>query len=274
MELLPLIHRDCCRAGLEASTKDDALEILVDLALRHRGASEVDRDMVLGKLRDREDQGTTGIGNQIAIPHAQIPGLEHFVIAIATSRKGVEFDAIDHKKVRLFFMILAPVGEASEHLKALAMISRTLSLPGVRPELLAAPSETALYESFVRHITGEPKEEDKKEEMSLLTLYLFEEDLIYDILELFLQLGIQGANVSESYGMGEYISSVPLFAGFLGFMNDQTNRSKQIQALIPSSRIQTVVQGIESITGDLDKKQGAAVMVTPVLFWKGTMKMM
>jgi len=274
MELIDYIHRDCCRADLLASNKDQALEILADLAMRHSASEKVDRHELLTRIKVREEKGSTGIGGQIAIPHAEIPGLEHFVIVIATSKKGVDYDAIDKKKVRLFFMILAPEGEASEHLKNLAIISRTLSLPGVKQELLAASSETSLFESFVRHLGAKESKEDSKEKKCLLTLYLFDEDLIYDILELFLQLGIEGANVCEAYGMGEYISNVPLFAGFLGFMNQQTNRSKQVQALIRESRVDAVVEGIESITGDLDKKQGAALMITPVLYYKGTMKVL
>lgn len=274
MELIDIIHQDCCRAGIEADGKEGALKILTDLASRHEAMKELDREEVLRLIHKREAQGSTGIGSQLAIPHAAVPGLKDFVVAIATSHKGVEFESIDKKKVRLFFLILAPEGKASEHLKILANISRTLSLPGVKHELLGAETETSLFESFVRHLSGGETELKKKEEMSLLTLYLFDEDLIYDILELFLQLGIEGANIAESYGMGEYISNVPLFAGFLGFMNGKTNRSKQIQALIPRSRVEKIVEGIESITGDLDKKEGAALMITPVLLWKGTMKVM
>ena len=66
----------------------------------------------------------------------------------------------------------------------------------------------------------------------------------------------------------------PSLQGFLSFMNDRTNRSKTIQALIPDESISDVVEGIEAITGDLDKKQGAALFVTAVSLWKGTMKML
>ena len=142
--------------------------------------------------------------------------------------------------------------------------------------MLAAPTETALFEAFMANLrpAGSAPNSEKKEAMSLLSLVLFDLDLIYDILEMFLEKGIEGANITESYGMGEYISNVPLFAGFLGFMNDRTNRSKTIQALIPQSRVGDIVEGIESITGDLDKKQGAALFVSPVSLYKGTMKMM
>ncbi len=272
-----MVHPDSCKAGIPGATKEEILENLADLAMKHPAAANVDKKILLTNVHAREGKGSTGIGNHLAIPHAEVPGLEDFVVVIATSQKGVDFQAIDNKKARLFFMILAPMGEAANHLKILAMISRTLSLPGVRPEMLAAPTETALFEAFVSHLrpAGEaPSKEEKKERMNLLSLILFDLDLIYDILEMFIQRGIEGANITESFGMGEYISSVPLFAGFLGFMNDLTNRSKTIQVLVPESRVADVVEGIESITGDLNKKQGAALFVTPVLLYKGTMKMM
>jgi PTS system nitrogen regulatory IIA component len=271
MDLQKMFHPESCKANILDSSKDAVLETLADLALKHPAASNVDRGVLLKRLHDREEKGSTGIGSQLAIPHAEVPGLEHFVIALATSQKGVDYESIDGKKARLFFMILAPLGEAASHLMVLANISRTLSHPGVRPEILAAPTELALYEAFISKVNTEGSAAlKKKEEMSLLTLVLFDKDLIYDILE----KGIEGANITESFGMGEFISNVPLFAGFLGFMNDRTNRSQTLQALIPTSAIDSIVEGIESITGDLDKKQGAALFISPLQLWKGTMKMM
>ena len=275
MDLLKMLHPDSCQPDIPAANKQAVLEALADLALKHPAMGEVDRGILIERLLEREEQGTTGIGSQLAIPHCQVPGLDEFVIAMATSARGVDFDAIDGKKARLFFMIIAPEGEAANHLKVLAHISRTLSLPGVRPELLAAPTELALYESFISRANPEGTgDQSTKQEMSLLTLVLFDKELIYDILEMFLDKGIEGATITDSVGMGEYISNVPLFAGFLGFMNDRTNRSKILQALIPTAGINSIVQGIEAITGDLDKKQGAALFVTPVQLWKGTMKML
>lgn len=275
MDMLKMLHSDSCQPNIPAANKQAALETLADLALKHPDAAEVSRDVLMKRLLEREEQGSTGIGNQLAIPHCQVPGLKQFVIALATSAKGVDYEAIDGKKARLFFMILAPEGEAASHLKVLAHISRTLSLPGVRPEILAAPTRLALFEAFMSKANPEGTAELKKrEEMSLLTLILFDKDLIYDVLEMFLQKGIEGATINDSYGMGEYISNVPLFAGFLGFMNDRTNRSKTLKALIPTAAMNSIVEGIEAITGDLDKKQGAALFITPVQLWKGTMKMM
>ncbi len=274
-ELLKMFQPECCRVDIPVHEKDEVLAFLADLVLKHPGASGVSRDTLIDGLKAREQQGSTGIGNQMAIPHCQVEGLSHFIIALGTSHKGVDFDSIDGKKARLFLTIIGPEGMAAEHLKILAGISRTLAQPGVKAELLAAPTELALYEAFVSRTHPEGVDALKKrEEMSLLTLILFDKELIYNILEMFLQNGIEGATITESVGMGEYISNVPLFAGFLGFMNDQTNKSSTIQVIIPTELINRIVEDIESITGDLDKKQGAALFVSPIQLWKGSMKMM
>ncbi len=274
-DLLQMFHPECCRVNIPVQKKEEVLAFLADLVLRHPDASGINRETLVAGLKAREEKGSTGIGSQLAIPHCQVAGLSHFIIALGTSSKGVDFDSIDGKKTRLFLTIIGPEGMASEHLKILAGISRTLSQPGVRPELLAAPTELALYEAFISRAHPEGVAALKKrEKMSLLTLILFDRELIYDILEMFLQNGIEGATITESVGMGEYISNVPLFAGFLGFMNDRTNRSTTIQVLIPTELMDRIVEDIESVTGDLDKKQGAALFVSPIQFWKGSMKMM
>ena len=274
MDLIDIVHQEYTMANIRAAGKEEALALLVEIARRLPPLSDISPDIILSGLHEREKKGSTGIGGHIAIPHTAVPGLDRFTVIIATSRKGIEFESIDRKKVRLFFMILAPEDRAADHLKVLANISRTLSLPGVKQELLAAESSTALFESFVRHLGGEGSGKKATEKLELLTVYLFDEELIYDILELFIQLGIEGANVADAYGMGEYISNVPLFAGFLGFMNVRTNRSKEIKAVVPESQVDSVIEGIEAITGDLSKTQGAAVLVTPILKMKGSMKMM
>ena len=93
-------------------------------------------------------------------------------------------------------------------------------------------------------------------------------------MDVVIEEGIDGATILESSGMGHYISNIPLFASFIGFMNEDRNRSNTILATVPESRVERMVKGIEEITGDLDKTQGAMIMVMDVAFSKGSMKMM
>ncbi len=275
MELIEIVDRKCCAVKFKASSKDEVLKKISELALRSPLMKKFDHESLYKQLKEREDQGSTGFGDGIAMPHARIEGMEKFLVFIITSSKGVEFDSLDKKKVKLIFVILGPAEEVQDHLKILATISRTLgSSPSVRNEMLKSLTNTSLYESFIRHSRAHTGSSSKTKKMKLLYVVLYIEDFLYDILEFFIEMGIDGTTIIESSGMGEYISNVPMFAEFIGFMQENKNRSKTLMTLIPEDKLDDIIEGIEDITGDLDKKQGAMIIVTDVSYFKGTMKMM
>ncbi|KQC14178.1 MAG: hypothetical protein APR63_06020 [Desulfuromonas sp. SDB] len=170
-------------------------------------------------------------------------------------------------------MLVGPSTNVGEHLKILASLSRLLSQSGFKKELVNAPTKLAVYEAFIRNTRMEEIAEIKIKKYKLLHIILYVEEFLYDILEYLLENGIEGATIIESYGMGQYISNIPLFASFIGFMKENKNQSKTIITLIPETQEQKLIEGIEKITGDLNKKQGAMVFTQEVSFSKGTMKM-
>ncbi|MEA1910224.1 MAG: PTS sugar transporter subunit IIA [Spirochaetota bacterium] len=275
MELIEIVDRKCCAVNFKASSKDEVLKKIAEIAVRSPLLEKIDQDSLYKQIKDREDQGSTGFGDGIAMPHARIEGMEKLLVFIITSTKGVEFDSLDKKKVKLIFVILGPAEAVQDHLKILATISRTLgSSAGVRNEIMKAQTNTALYEAFIRHSRLSTGGSAKNRKMKLLYVVLYIEDFLYDILEFFIEMGIDGTTIIESSGMGEYISNVPMFAEFIGFMQENKNRSKTLMTLIPEDKLDDVIEGIEEITGDLDKKQGAMIIVTDISYFKGTMKMM
>ncbi len=275
MELIEIIDRKCCVVNFKASTKDDVLQKISEIAVRSPLLEKIGQESLFNQLKTREEQGSTGFGDGIAMPHARIKGMEKFLVFIITSTKGVEFDSLDKKKVKLIFVILGPAEAVQDHLKILATISRTLgSSAGVRNEMMKAQTNTALYEAFIRHSRLSTGGSAKTRKMKLLYVVLYIEDFLYDILEFFIEMGIEGTTIIESSGMGEYISNVPMFAEFISFMKENKNRSKTLMTLVPEDKMDDLIEGIEEITGDLDKKQGAMIIVTDISFFKGTMKMM
>lgn len=273
MDLLKSLRVECCSVDLSAGDKDGVLREIARLACRDSAAAQVGAEQIYQHLEERESQGSTGFGNGVALPHARIEGLEEFVIGIAVSPRGVEFDALDKKKCHIVFFIIGPEEATSDHLKALAAISRQASSAKVRAELRKADTPTALYESFARRVSGGDRQGEKRA-MKILFVILYMEELLYDILEYFIEQGIDGATILEGAGMGQYISNVPLFAEFIGFMQERKNHSQTIVTLIPADREQQIIDGIQAITGDLDTTQGAMVMTVEASFSKGTMRMM
>lgn len=274
MDIYEILDKQSCRVQVKAKNKEEMLSRLAELAVASETARQVTVETIHTALSEREQQGSTAFGNEIAIPHARIPGLERFILFIVASERGVDFDALDKKRVKLFFVILGPPEAVTDHLKILAFVSRALSHTNLKQELIAARSETALYEAFIRNTQAERSETGKARVMKLMLINLYVEEFLYRILELFIEEGIEGATILEGSGMGQYISNVPLFADFIGFMSESKHHSKTILAMVPEEHVEDMMNGIEEITGDMDKKQGAMVLVLDIAAYRGSMDML
>jgi PTS system nitrogen regulatory IIA component len=128
---------------LSAETKDEVLnELAAKVVERHHG---LDHPELLKILHERERLGSTGIGDGIAIPHGKMKKAKELVLAFGRSLSGVDFNALDGRKVNLFFLLVAPEDAVGVHLKMLARISRILKDPAVRKGLLEAPDAASIF---------------------------------------------------------------------------------------------------------------------------------
>jgi PTS system fructose-specific IIC component len=135
------------QGALGAVEKDAAIREMAELLARSGRVADVD-ELVATALR-REAQGTTGLGEEIAIPHAKTDAVTAPVVGFARSAEGVEWGSPDGTKARLVFMIAVPeVAAGDEHLRILALLSRKLMDPGFRERLLAAPDEGAVLDAL------------------------------------------------------------------------------------------------------------------------------
>ncbi|HPR15219.1 MAG TPA: PTS sugar transporter subunit IIA, partial [Smithella sp.] len=104
---------------------------------------------IIDILKQRENLGSTGIGEGVAIPHGKISNLNDIVVAFGRSEKGIAYDSLDGKPVHLFFLLLAPENSAGQHLKILAKISKMLKDVYFRNKLIAAKSRDELYQIII-----------------------------------------------------------------------------------------------------------------------------
>jgi len=143
MRIKGLLQPEDIIPSLAAETKDQVLgELATMVSERHPG---LDRDELFRILQERERLGSTGIGDGIAIPHGKLKRLDQPLMAFGRSLTGVDFNALDGRPVKLFFLLIAPEEAAGVHLKMLARISRILKDPAVRKHLLEAPDSAAIY---------------------------------------------------------------------------------------------------------------------------------
>ena len=97
-----------------------------EIAEQARAVYGVDAAQTLDALQERESLGPTGVGHGVALPHARLHGLDHVVGLFLRLEKPLDFDAVDRQPVDLIFALLAPKNSGVDHLKALALVSRTM----------------------------------------------------------------------------------------------------------------------------------------------------
>ena len=147
-----LLKKEFVLGHLKAKSKQEALAELAGVF--EKGKIKCDSGAMLRVLLERENLGSTAIGDGIAIPHGKLAGLDEILVAFGRSREGIAFEALDGKPVHLFFLLMAPQNSASQHLKVLAKISRMLKDGVFRKKLL----EAKMQDDLVRVITEKDNE--------------------------------------------------------------------------------------------------------------------
>jgi PTS system nitrogen regulatory IIA component len=94
---------------------------------------------------EREKLGSTGIGENVAIPHGKSDELTQIITVFARSLSGVDFESLDQKPVHFVCMVIAPAHSTGQHLKALAKISRLFKNQTLREGILKAEDSNAIY---------------------------------------------------------------------------------------------------------------------------------
>ncbi len=147
MTIREILDPKAVKVDINATDKKDALAELVDVLSEVYGTD--DKKAILKTLLDRENLGSTGIGQGIAIPHGKSDRVKNLIAVFGVSKKGVNFDALDGELVYVFFLLLAPKEAAGPHLKALARISRLLRDAYFCKQLRAAKTGQQVHEMLL-----------------------------------------------------------------------------------------------------------------------------
>ena len=144
MKLLDLLSIECVKAPLESTTKQGVIDELVDLL----AGQERVRDAAVLKeaVWTREQTRTTGIGHGLAIPHGKCEGMNELSIAIGKPNPPMDFEAIDGQPVSLVVLLASPPDRTSDHIQALALISRLISVEEFREEIYSASTAKKIFE--------------------------------------------------------------------------------------------------------------------------------
>lgn len=142
MELADILTKEAIVPCAKATCKRQLLQLAADKAAELvRG----DSHEIFKTLTEREQLGTTGLGEGIAIPHGKIEGLKGVTCIFIRLDHPIDFDAVDDKPVDLAFVLLAPKGAGADHLKALSRIARLVRSNNVAQQARKTRDAKELY---------------------------------------------------------------------------------------------------------------------------------
>jgi fructose-specific phosphotransferase system IIA component len=146
MKLLDHLAVSCIKVPLTATHKQAAIEELVDVLAGN--GRVVSGPTLKEAVWTREMTRTTGIGNGLAIPHGKCGGVSSLAIAMGKPASPMDFASIDGKPVRLIILLASPPDRTSDHIQALASISKLMSMEEFRQRVYQAGSAEEIHELF------------------------------------------------------------------------------------------------------------------------------
>lgn len=142
MDLSSFLRPNAVRVMAGTASKKRLFQDLGDIAQAVYG---LDSAATLDALQERETLGPTGVGHGVALPHARLHGLDKVAGIFIRLERPLDFDAVDRMPVDLIFALFAPKDSGVEHLKALAVVSRTLRDEATRAKLRQNTDPAALH---------------------------------------------------------------------------------------------------------------------------------
>lgn len=269
MSLFDYFREECVQVGTSAKTKDDLLHEIAKLAKQSQVLEKLTEEELYKALSEREKLGSTGFADGIAIPHCRLDAVNEFVIGLISVPAGIAFEALDKKPSTLIFFIIAPESDRNNHVRILSGISRAVSMPKVRDELLSKLNATDLREAFLRHVSDTKVAQDIKETKCIFHIAIQDLDKFEPILETLSSLSAS-ISVLESNSASSYLNSLPLFSSF---WNDKDKGfHRLITGTINKKLVNELIRNCEMVAGNLDDASDITVTIQDVLYSNGSLE--
>jgi len=126
MKLCDFVVADAIVPDLQAGSKDAAIRAMVASLTKSGSIKAQDEEGIVNAILKREELGSTGIGNGVAVPHTKHPTVDKLIATVALAHAGVDFSSLDGEPVYILFLLVSPPDRPGDHLRALESISRHL----------------------------------------------------------------------------------------------------------------------------------------------------
>src|SRR6186997_1518273 len=148
MNLGDILARDQIVPDLQAANRWEAIDELLNVLVTCGKIKPEHREAIAAVVKKRENSMSTGIGFGIGIPHASTDLITEVVGALARSKKGCSFDALDSQPVSIVVLFLVPQGQFQKHLHTLAGIAKLLHKAEFRKLLEDSPDAAAIFQTI------------------------------------------------------------------------------------------------------------------------------
>lgn len=146
MKLCDFVIREAILPELQAKTKESAIAAMVS-SLREAGSIQAgDESSIVSAIMKREELGSTGIGNGVAVPHTKHPSVDKLIATVALTPDGVDFASLDGEAVHILILLVSPPDRPGDHLRGLENISRHLRNQNFCKFLIQSKTQDAVWD--------------------------------------------------------------------------------------------------------------------------------
>ncbi|MBN2790555.1 MAG: PTS sugar transporter subunit IIA [Candidatus Delongbacteria bacterium] len=265
MDLSDFLFEKNIKIIKENIDKDGVLNEIASLA----ATDPSEQKNVFKKLKDREDLGSTGFGNGIAIPHCALDNIDEFIVGIIIVLNGIDFDSLDKEPTKVFVFIIAPEKKRNHHIRFLSAISGILKQEQAVNEMLSEKTPTAVLESFLRYSLPSATNKKESKEFNLLHIYCQLEEKFDEIMGIITEVSECDISVIEGNNAGKYIHAMPLFAKFWG--DESQGFQRIITTVLPKTNTNDILRKINNIIDKLPERTGVMVYMQTIDYINGNL---
>lgn len=221
----------------------DADTVLDEIARSIAGALDVPASGISDALKKREQVGSTGLSDGVAVPHCSLAEAESFTIGLLTTSSPIAFGAVDGKPSDIFAFVAGPEARRTDHVRLLAALTAQLREESTRRRIRAAATAEELQSILADGVV--PRQPKQADAYSVIVVFVQQQDLYEPILEAVSGEPNSSVAVSEAKSAGSILHRMPLFATF---WNDQEQGEiHRIEVVLPRNQVNRAIRRVEEL---------------------------
>ena len=256
--------------NFKANNKDEVLKEIARLANKNPILKKVKEKTIYKALKNREEVGSTGFGNEIAIPHCVIDNISDFVVGVLVIPDGVDYNSVDGKNAKIFSFIIAPKEKKNEHIRILSNISKVLQQSENIKNILESTSPEQIINIFSK-VLDKYQDKQKEKKYTKFTIVIQNEDSFYDIMNLFTEIHDCFVSVVDAENARKYLYSMPLFSHL--WTEEKKGFNRIIFAIVNNAFANDTLRQINLIIDSLGKDPGVLIISQDISYLNGSINL-